>query len=286
MASAKAVATPCIPDEWRWLFDSLAASPWRRLVVLGAADRGKSTFCRALTRHLDAAGLAASVLDTDPGQKMLGPPACVTAGAIGAASGGVRPGLYFVGGTDAARRIGGIVAGSARLALDAGERLVVNTGGLVDGPGRVLKRLKLDALRPDRIVALVRPGELDALLAPLPPARLHRLSPAPAARTKSAARRARARRHAFAEALRGAREHEVSGLAVEVLDRDGPALDAAPRLCGLADDDGDEHGLGILRRADPLRGTATVLTPVCLNRVRRLRVGMVLPDEVAALVPG
>ena len=49
-----------VPDEWRRLIEALAASSWRRVLVLGAADRGKSTFCRILTRHLDAAGVAAA----------------------------------------------------------------------------------------------------------------------------------------------------------------------------------------------------------------------------------
>ena len=47
--------------------------------------------------------------------------ACVTLGMVRAAPGGgdVLQGLYFVGGTDPARRIGSVVAGTARLAPGA-----------------------------------------------------------------------------------------------------------------------------------------------------------------------
>src|SRR4051812_11475586 len=182
-----------IPKDWQRLADSLVRSQWQRVVVLGAADRGKSTFCRFLGQQLVDAGIGVSLLNADPGQKMLGPPACVTAGHFGGSGRFSRPMLYFVGGTDPARRIGSIIAGAARLAYAVSDRLLVNTSGLVDGSGYSLKRLKIDALCPDHIVAIARGSELDALLAPLPPVRVHRLAPSPAAHGKSASARAAAR---------------------------------------------------------------------------------------------
>jgi polynucleotide 5'-hydroxyl-kinase GRC3/NOL9 len=271
-----------VPQDWRLLAEDLVRSDWRRVVVLGATDRGKSTFCRFLVQRLTAAGIGGTLLDTDPGQKMLGPPACVTAGDFDAAGRSGPPALYFVGGTDPARRIGSIVAGAARLAYAARERLLVNTTGLIDGPGYSLKRLKIDALCPDRIVAIGRGSELDALLAPLPSVRVHRLKPSPAAHGKSAAARAAARRAALADALRGARERTLKAVVFEMLERDGPAADGEVRLCSLADRDGTEHGLGILRYADRTSGTATVLTPIAAGRIHRVRIGMVLKDDMLA----
>jgi polynucleotide 5'-hydroxyl-kinase GRC3/NOL9 len=268
------------PPDWQLLAEDLVRSDWRRLVVLGATDRGKSTFCRFLAQRFATAGINVTLLDTDPGQKMLGPPACVTAGYFNAAGRSGPPALYFVGGTDPARRIGGIVAGAARLACAARGRLLINTSGLIGGPGHSLKRLKIDALCPDRIVAIARGPELDALLAPLPPARVHRLKPSPAAHGKSAASRAAARRAALAEALRGARQRRLEAVVVEMLERDGLAGDEA-HVCSLADQDGTEHGLGILRHANSTRGTATVLTQVA-GRIHRVRIGMVLKDDMLA----
>src|SRR3954447_24834586 len=135
-----------IPEDWCRLAEDLVRSDWRRVVVLGAVDRGGSNFFPFLPPQLAFAGIGVTLLDTDPGQKMLGPPACVTAGPLGGSARADRPALYFVGGTDPARRIGSIVAGAARLAYAASGRLLVNTSGLIDGPGHSLKRLKIDAL--------------------------------------------------------------------------------------------------------------------------------------------
>jgi polynucleotide 5'-kinase involved in rRNA processing len=45
----------------------------------------------------------------------------------------------------------GVVAATARLAAAACvDRLLVNTSGLVTGPGVALKRWKIEALNPDR----------------------------------------------------------------------------------------------------------------------------------------
>src|SRR3954453_16489645 len=72
-----------IPEDWCRLAEDLVRSDWRRVLVVGAVDRGKSTFCRFLAQQLAIAGIGVTLLDTDPGQKMLGPPACVTAGPLG-----------------------------------------------------------------------------------------------------------------------------------------------------------------------------------------------------------
>src|SRR3954451_21991417 len=66
----------------------------RHALVLGAADVGKSTFCRFLLGHLRARGRRTALLDTDVGQKTVGPPACVTL------AGADRSALFFVGTTD------------------------------------------------------------------------------------------------------------------------------------------------------------------------------------------
>ena len=48
-------------DYWRVLAEApLAGSAWARLLVLGAADRGKSTLCRFLVHRLAADGIAAA----------------------------------------------------------------------------------------------------------------------------------------------------------------------------------------------------------------------------------
>ena len=66
-----------IPPAWAELADRLAPSAWGRLIVLGGTDVGKSSFLRFLARVLVRRGQTVALLDTDLGQKMVGPPACL-----------------------------------------------------------------------------------------------------------------------------------------------------------------------------------------------------------------
>jgi len=174
-----------IPPPWAELADQLASSSWERLLVLGGTDVDKSSFLRFLARALVAREQTVALLDTDLGQKMVGPPTCVVLVHWTAAGGFRVERIRFVGETSPAANMVGVVAASARLAATACvDRLLVNTGGLIAGPGVALKRWKLEALNPSRIVALARADELAPIVAPLLGATVHHLRPSPAASRK------------------------------------------------------------------------------------------------------
>jgi polynucleotide 5'-hydroxyl-kinase GRC3/NOL9 len=133
--------------------------------VLGPADAGKSTLCRFLLTEAATAGRSAALLDTDLGQKAVGPPACVTLG---------RPGedcleltaLAFAGVTDPVRAQARVAAGVERLAAGARAELVVaDSDGLLGGPGRRLKAGLIRTLGPDLLVGLGDDPALEAVLA-------------------------------------------------------------------------------------------------------------------------
>src|SRR3954447_17169286 len=88
---------PLVPPGWRAAVAAVTHADVRRVMVIGAADVGKSTFCRILLGAARASGRTAALLDTDVGQKTVGPPACVTASEAS----GSR--LVFVGTTDPVR---------------------------------------------------------------------------------------------------------------------------------------------------------------------------------------
>ncbi len=67
-----------IPPDWDDAAARIANGGLRRVMVLGAADGGKSTFCRFLLDELRARDRRAALLDADIGQKTVSPPACVT----------------------------------------------------------------------------------------------------------------------------------------------------------------------------------------------------------------
>jgi polynucleotide 5'-hydroxyl-kinase GRC3/NOL9 len=265
--------------SWRPVLDQLACGTWQRVLVLGAPDRGKSSFCDLLLRLLQAQGTKAMLLDTALGEKTVGPPACLTLGRIETGAYSLKD-LYFVGGLDSARRMAAIVSGAARLADRAEGQLVIDTSGTFNGPGRVLKGLKIDTLCPDHIVALGRDDELEPFLALLPQGQIHRLPPADGAQARNAMTRALGRLQAFQAVLAGARPHVLQGLAVEPWDEDAYDWTHGEYICGLADAKGDELGLGILNGVDTANGTFRVTTTAAPDRIRRIRVGMSLPEEL------
>ena len=178
---------PDIPPDWARALDELAGSACRRILLLGAVDRGKSTFARLLLRRLGEAGQSPALVDADIGQKDVGPPATITSAR---SLPGEPDGLYFVGAVDVRRHLLPLVVGTRRLVEQSGEGpVVINTPGMVQGVGRVLQGYQLESLRPDAVVTLERENEVGPVLAGHRIPRLHRLAPSPAARRRSPARR-------------------------------------------------------------------------------------------------
>jgi polynucleotide 5'-hydroxyl-kinase GRC3/NOL9 len=268
---------------------------WRRVLVLGPSDAGKSWFCRYFCEYLLAAGRSVTVVDADIGQKIVGPPAAVTLCRARAGDDlfAARPERFaFVGATSPIGRFLPLVTGAAALvaAADA-EVTIIDTGGLVGGPGFALKLHKIAAVRPDGIVAIAPAGELAAILRANRHIPALRLSPASEARAKSPKARAAARARRFAQYFAAAAPVElaIADLVVQpfaVLSPHGRnAEEAAVRrplgylaqqsglLCGLADGKDGGLGLGLVEGVDEGRGIVHLLTPVAAGRIRILQLG-------------
>jgi polynucleotide 5'-hydroxyl-kinase GRC3/NOL9 len=143
------------------------------VMVLGAPDTGKSTLCRYLVYKTFAGGRPAALVDLDLGQSHLGPP-----GALGLelfpprlpGDDSLHPdGLYFIGQTSPLGSTLEVAVGCRALADQAArrgvDRLVVNTSGLVHGPGALrLKRAQVELLQPRLLLGLQRGEELELLL--------------------------------------------------------------------------------------------------------------------------
>jgi polynucleotide 5'-hydroxyl-kinase GRC3/NOL9 len=190
-----------IPAVWERVTLQIRQHRWRKILVLGATDRGKSTFCRFLSQGLMHTGARVAIVDADVGQKDIGPPATLTLGYPQASLAGspVAPvGWYFVGATSPARHLLPMVLGTQRLVeMAQAAYVIVNTTGFVHGPGRVLKGYKIDAIQPDVIVALARGHELAALLRPYRHYRTLYVPPSSQASVKSPEARKQARERAF-----------------------------------------------------------------------------------------
>jgi polynucleotide 5'-hydroxyl-kinase GRC3/NOL9 len=198
-----------IPSSWDWSATQILHHAWRKILVIGAVDRGKSTYCHFLSQRLLAAGATVAVVDADVGQKDIGPPTVITLGYAqpDVALTQVQPAAwYFVGAVSPAGHLLPAVIGTRQLVdVARASHVIVNTTGFVHGLGRVLKGYKIDAVQPDVMVAIARGHELSALLTPYRHHRTLRITPSPHAMVKTPQQRQSNREKAFAAYFASAR---------------------------------------------------------------------------------
>lgn len=209
-----------ILPEWGRAADAILARPGG-VVLLGASDSGKTTLCRILAEHWTAAGRTIGLVDGDIGQSSIGPPATVGLAIISPD----RPltfhasplTMYFVGSTSPPGHLLPLILGTQALvqtARDQGAQIVlVDTTGLISGAvAASLKWHKLQAIRPQHVLALQRQGELEPILHLVEGqanVQIHRLPvSAKAARRSHAARRAY-REERFREYFASASQHDL-----------------------------------------------------------------------------
>jgi polynucleotide 5'-hydroxyl-kinase GRC3/NOL9 len=188
-----------IPPSWEDSVERLVRAGPRRIMVLGATDCGKSTYCRFSSHRLMQSGFKVTIVDV--GQKDIGPPAAITSGLPEPSDmlGTVAPsGFYFVGAVTPVRHLLPMVVGAKQLVDFArATTAVINTTGLIHGIGRVLKGFKIEAVRPDAIVAIQRSYELEALLRAYRYCGIIRIAPSDRAVSKTPEQRRAARERAF-----------------------------------------------------------------------------------------
>lgn len=304
-----------IPAAWRESAQTILQEQPRVILVLGGGDAGKTSYCRYLVSELFAAGHRVALVDADIGQKEIGPPATVTlsysegAGELRA----MAPQLfYFVGSTSPSGRLLPLIVGTARL-VHAAEApfVIVDTTGYVEGVGRVLKGYKIEAVRPDFIIAIQRRRELEAILRAHGARRTVRIRPSRKARPRDSWERYLARKNAFAAYFDTASRFALSldklifqrsllftGDPITLADTlyaertaegvvavsENPPADGdvvkwlkpgfeRSLLCGVADERGNGLGLAIVESIDFARRTVTVLSPVPVEWLRVLQWG-------------
>jgi polynucleotide 5'-hydroxyl-kinase GRC3/NOL9 len=268
-----------VPADWTHAIEMLLSTGVRRAVVLGPADVGKSSFCRSLLFEAARSGRSVALIDADVGQKTVGPPAAVTLSDATSYAQGELPlaGLAFAGTTSPAHAISPIVAGTRRLVMEARADLaIVNTSGLLAGPGRRLKSGKLAAVAPDLLVALGRDPGLEAILKEFRAVPTVRLSPSPCARKRTAAERRRARAEAFRRYFAGS---AVWRLNVRSLGDRTQAYAAEGLLVGIADRCGRDIALGIVRRYRWDRNELELFAPDIRRRAARVIPGLLYLDD-------
>lgn len=270
-----------IPPNWA----DLDLSIFQGLVmVLGAADVGKSTFARYLFRSLSTIGCRVAFLDGDPGQSALGPPTTLTLAFNLDAGDEPLPDIQvkrcFVGSTTPRGHMLPTVVGAARLAKAAREggvdTLIYDTSGLVAPRqgGLALKGAKIDLLRPVALVAIQREQELEPLLVPYRRSRRTQvvdLRPSPGVIKRDPPTRRQHRARQFGRYFAQVHTLTVDWTRIAVFPL---PLFRVNRLIALENNLGFTLALGIVTRIDRQAQQVTLLTPLSsLAGVDALRLG-------------
>jgi polynucleotide 5'-hydroxyl-kinase GRC3/NOL9 len=207
-----------IPPGWNPMLEEIGRDPRGTVYILGSIDQGKTTLCTVL-QELAGDSCSVAVLDCDPGQSSLGPPATVGLSLPGVPG----PLLKFVGSTSPSGHFLPLMAGAARLqdiALRRHADLI-----LVDSPGYVQDEAAqefhirmIDLLAPRFLVGIERERELDPILAPFSRsgASVHRIRPSPSVAPRSTAWRKKHREELFGDYFRAGCLHRLplQGLAI------------------------------------------------------------------------
>lgn len=257
-------------------------------ILLGAPDTGKTTLCHFLVQEALKRGLKTAYIDADVGQSVIGPPTTLGMALLEEAkeelSGVEADRLYFIGATSPVRHLLPVVVGLRKLLDEAwrkgAEFAIVDTTGLVSGEvGLTLKFYKVEALRPNHLIALERGSEVEHILRPLwgrEDLKVHVLLPSPKVVRRDQRRRQDYRLERFRSYFKGAsfrdvdlRERPLISPASSLCQRGD---DLKGRLIGLIDGDGFAVGLGLIEDLEGDR--ASIWTPVEeLHAVRSLQVG-------------
>jgi len=270
-----------------------AARAERAVAIIGGLDAGKTTFARGVIERAIAAGRTAALVDSDLGQKSIGPPCTVGMKVIRSADDLASDALadadsvWFVGSTSPQGHSIPLITGVAALSTGARELgadlLVVDTSGLVSGVyGQLLKFHKFEVLRPDLVVGLRRGEELNPILGHAQrffSAEVVALDIPPEVVSTSVEQRAELRKEAMARYFSGEvqRWRVKSTVFMPVLP---PLFELAlldRLLVGLSDGRGGYLGVGYLEHSAD-EGILRLISPVA-EAPKALRLGSVRLEE-------
>ncbi len=199
-----------IPPLWENAANRIVSNRWRKILVMGGIDRGKSTFCKYLAGVILESGYEVAVVDADVGQKDIGPPATITLGyptLIGSFEDIEPTAMYFVGSVTPEGHLLPMVVGTKKMVeIVKTNFVIINTTGLIHQAGRVLKGYKIELIKPDVIVAIEKSHELKTIMRQYRNHRIIRLEPSNKAVSKNLDQRRERREKAFSRYFRSAVE--------------------------------------------------------------------------------
>jgi polynucleotide 5'-hydroxyl-kinase GRC3/NOL9 len=249
-----------IPDSWRVAADTLLGMEKGKVMVIGAADVGKSTLCTYLLNSLLGRISSLKLVDADIGQADLGPPttigaACPTVPVLSLVD--LKPEhTIFIGHTSPSPVERKLREGVSRLARAASDSLtIINTDGWILDPLAILHKIGLiGAINPDLVIALARGNELQPILVGSRSTSLN-VDIARDALARSRGDRRKIRTANYRRFLERAKTWTISSRDVEIssnlpIFRGQGKLEFENSAVGLLDDEGYMLQLGILMNID------------------------------------
>ncbi|MBN2383932.1 hypothetical protein JXQ70_13735 [bacterium] len=181
------VHDPRMMSEFEEKLAQIRDREWKRIIVLGEMDSGKSFLCTRLVNELVTERKTVGLIDCDIGQSDIGPPGCIGAASI------EQPIVFmtdapvmelaFVGSHSPEGHLTVTLSGLHKLmhvVLKRTETVIVNTCGWTRGDGaRLLKTAKLELVEPDGVIILERQGELMHLVQHLAPEMVLKMNVSP-----------------------------------------------------------------------------------------------------------
>ena len=163
-----------VNQHWEKLASRIV-KPQQVVLVIGATDVGKSTFCRFLADSAMRQGLKTAFVDTDVGQSRIGPPTTIGMKFLDPESlsvqfNGTADQLYFVGDLSPRGHYLEVLTGT-RLMVDSAREtdadfIIIDTTGYIHGaPAIILKQHKIELIRPNHVVCIGRSSELKQITA-------------------------------------------------------------------------------------------------------------------------
>jgi polynucleotide 5'-hydroxyl-kinase GRC3/NOL9 len=259
------------------------------VVILGAADCGKSSLCTYLLNRLVDGKCRVAVLDGDVGQSDIGPSATVGYGVVSKPI----PELYniklknafFVGVispiTALSKTIEGLAAIEAEILQSQADFVLVNTDGLVDGEVAVKYKSDLvKALKPDVVVVVQARDELAPIIANLETSVIV-VEPSFALKQRTPEKRKVLREMTYARYLKHAKLQCIPKSQVTIEPRSSIPKTQEPEkgvLLGMYGRGNRFLGIGVLREINQLRKTFKVQTSISAVP-QRIVIGKVLVNE-------
>jgi polynucleotide 5'-hydroxyl-kinase GRC3/NOL9 len=171
----KTVDSPVIPLDWKNAVNRILNSKNPVVIVLGDVDSGKSGFTLYLANRFCISGIKVAIVDSDVGQSDIGPPTTIGLSVVDKPSTSYAnlplTDAYFVGDNTPIGHLLPMVVGTMRMVSRGFEyganAVIVNTTGMVyGGVAQALKYFKIEAVKPNFIVALQRNSEIEHLIKP------------------------------------------------------------------------------------------------------------------------